>query len=81
MPASVVEVLGVAVGVVLEGGRDGRPAGVAADDALALPHQPPEQPSPRAPAAAAAGVVPAGELRYTPDDPAVLTQFWIGELR
>lgn len=62
MPAAVVEVLGVAVGVVLEGGRDGRPAGVAADDALALPHQPPEQPSPRAPAAAAArGVVPAGE--------------------
>ena len=38
VPAAVVEVLGVAVGVVLEGGRDGRPAGVAADDALALPH-------------------------------------------
>jgi hypothetical protein len=53
--AAFVEVLGVAVGVVLEGGGDGCSGGVAY--ALALPHQPPEEHSPLTPAAA----VVAGE--------------------
>jgi hypothetical protein len=56
-PDSVVEVLGIAVGVVLEGGGDGR-SGRAAD-VLALPQQPPEQP---APGPAAGGVVTGEQL-------------------
>uniref|UniRef100_A0A8R7K3F9 Uncharacterized protein n=1 Tax=Triticum urartu TaxID=4572 RepID=A0A8R7K3F9_TRIUA len=53
-PASFVEVLGVAGGVVLEGDHGGRRPGAGA--AGALPHQPPEQPPPRPPPAVAAAV-------------------------
>ena len=56
-PAAVVEVLGVAGGVVAECDHGRRPAGPGtADAALALPQQPHEQPPPRPPANVAAAI-------------------------